>query len=405
MNEPRQPATASRHIALVTETFFPEINGVANTLTHLRQGLMQRGHRVSLVRPRQSRDMGSLVRGADKDLFSDEHLVASLPLPGYPGLQLGLSRTATLTGLWRRNRPDSVYVATQGPLGLAAVSAARRLHIPVCSGFHTNFHAYSRYYGAGFLEAILCRYGRWFHNRTDLTLVPARRTQQLLRAMGIGPTAVLNRGVDCQKFSPCKRNSSLRETWGLGANDRAILHVGRLAPEKNLQMVVACFERIRALHPRARLILVGDGPLRNRLAARHPDYIFCGIQQGEALARHYASSDVFLFPSKTDTYGNVVLEAMASGLGVVAFNDAAASEHLRHEENGMAPELGEDEGFIQSALKLLEQPTLLSRIRAGARLDALDLQWSHIIDQFAELTFNAQMRVSRNDNRQGIQVF
>lgn len=163
----------------------------------------------------------------------------------------------------------------------------------------------------------------------------------------------------------------------------------RLAAEKNLGLALACYERIRSLHPGARFILVGDGPLRNELEQRHRDYIFCGVQQDEALARHYASADLFLFPSKTDTFGNVVLEAMASGLAVVAFDDAAASEHIRHEENGMKADLADDEGFVNCALQLANQPSLLARIRARARLDALDLDWPSRIRQFERLIFNS----------------
>ncbi|MBI42597.1 glycosyltransferase family 1 protein [Marinobacter lutaoensis] len=380
--------TASRrhqHITIVSETFPPEINGVANTLRHLCQGLMQRQHRVTVIRPRQRHEIKGYVAAAGESLFSHEHVVTGLPLPGYADLRFGLTTTTRLVRLWRRERPDAVYVATQGPLGVAAVNAARRLGIPVSSGFHTNFHRYSRYYGVGMLEKLLCAYGRWFHNRTDITLVPTPKMQQVTRAMGITPTGLWSRGVDCHRFSPHKRDNALRASWGLTGNDRAVLYVGRLAAEKNLRMAVACYERIRGLHPNARFVLVGDGPLKRELRERHRDYIFCGIQRGEDLARHYASGDLFLFPSKTDTFGNVVLEAMASGLAVVAFDDAAASEHIRHEENGMKVPLDDDEGFVDCALRLADQPSLLNRLRAQARLDALDLDWPSQIEQFEHL--------------------
>lgn len=392
MRTGNQASTDMKHIVIATETFTPEINGVANTLQHLCHGLMQRGHRVSVVRPRQQNEARGAVAGAGTALFSDEYVVTGLPLPGYPDLRLGITRAATLRKLWQHNPPDAIYVATQGPLGIAAVNAAQKLGIPVSSGFHTNFHSYSKYYGAGFLEKMICSYGRWFHNRTAITLVPTRKMAQALHTMGIAPTGVWSRGVDCNRFAPHKRSAALRESWGLAPQDRAILYVGRLASEKNLQKAVACFERLRALHTRSRFVLVGDGPLRNRLAERHSDYIFCGIQQGEALARHYASGDIFLFPSKTDTFGNVVTEAMASGLAVVAYDDAAASEHIRQEENGMKAALYDDSGFIDNALKLADQPTLLNRIRAQARLDALDLNWHLQIEQFEQLVLNTPQK-------------
>jgi len=316
-----------------------------------------------------------------------------------------MTRPGFLASLWKHQRPDAIYVATQGPLGVAAVAAARRAGIPVSSGFHTNFHAYSRYYGAGFLEKLLCSYGRWFHNRTAITLVPTRKIAQTTHDMGIQPTSVWSRGVDCTRFSPHKRDAVLRQQWGLQANDRAVLYVGRLAPEKNLQMAVSCFERIRGLHPCAKFILVGDGPMRKRLAERHPDYVFAGTRRGEDLARHYASGDIFLFPSKTDTFGNVVTEAMASGLAVVAFDDAAASEHIRHEDNGMKAQLSNDEGFVDHALRLADQPTLMNRVRAQARLDALDLNWAAQVEQFEHLILNQPLRNSYNAlHKQGISL-
>lgn len=394
---------AVRHIAIVTETFPPEINGVANTLRHLCLGLMANGHRVTIVRPRQLGETAanSLVQSG---LCSSEHVVTGLPLPGYGELRFGISRIRPILKRWRKHTPDAVYIATQGPLGLSALAAARRLGIPVSSGFHTNFHTYSRYYGAGFLERFICAYLRWFHNRTALTLTPTRKVQQQLMDLGISNTGVWSRGVDCQRFAPHKRDMALRHSWGLAPEDRAVIYVGRLASEKNLQLAVSSFERLRQIHPRARFVLVGDGPLRKRLAEKHPDYIFCGMQTGEDLARHYASGDIFLFPSKTDTFGNVVPEAMASGLAVVSFNDAAAAEHIRHEDNGLKAELSDDEGFTEAALRLADQPSLLSRIRAQARLDALDLQWNLQIELFEHLILNTPKKVRSHATRTSISL-
>lgn len=392
-----------QHITIVSETFPPEVNGVANTMKHLCQGLVQRGHLVTVVRPGQQHHQKGLLDSTGNGLFSRELIVNGLPLPGYSDLQFGLARPATLKKFWRNKRPDCIYVATQGPLGVAAVSAARQLGIPVSSGFHTNFHSYSRYYGLGALERLLCAYGRWFHNRTALTLVPTRKMQLATRSMGITNTGLWSRGVDCQRFTPHKREEALRKIWGLGDNDKAILYVGRIAPEKNIKKAVTCFERIRGLHPNARFVLVGDGPSRRQLEDRHPDYIFCGTQRGEDLARHYASGDLFLFPSKTDTFGNVVLEAMASGLGVVAFDDAAAAEHIRHDENGLKAALTDDEAFINHALRLADQPSLLNRIRAQARLDALELSWNSQIEQFEQLVLTPPAQARHHGvNKQSI---
>ncbi|MFO7528483.1 MAG: glycosyltransferase family 1 protein [Marinobacter sp.] len=405
MTQTTQPNRRQQHITIVSETFPPEINGVANTLRHLCQGLMQRGHRVSVVRPRQRHEQTGSVASTGGALFNEEVVVPGLPLPGYTDLRFGFTSSRRLARLWKEERPDAVYVATQGPLGAAAVSAARRIGIPVSSGFHTNFHQYSRYYGIGALERVLCAYGRWFHNRTDITLVPTRKMQQVTRAMGIPATGLWSRGIDCHRFSPHKRDNELRRQWGLAPNDRAVIYVGRLAPEKNLRLAVACYERIRGLHPNSRFILVGDGPLRRELSERHPEYLFCGIRRGEELAKFYASGDLFLFPSKTDTFGNVVLEAMASGLGVVAFDDGAASEHIRNEENGLKVDLKDDEGFIDGALRLADQTALLGRLRNQARLDALELNWPAQIEQFEQLVLNPDNKAGYHAlNKQSISI-
>ncbi|BES72528.1 glycosyltransferase family 1 protein [Marinobacter nanhaiticus D15-8W] len=393
-----------RHIAIVTETFPPEINGVANTLGKLCEGLRQRGHRLSVVRPGQRKPASEAGTAAVQGLADRMVAVPGFPIPGYADLQFGLSTSRRLARDWKANRPDVIYVATEGPLGLMALNAARKLQIPVCSGFHTNFHSYSRHYGYGFLERMIVGYLRWFHNRTQLTLVPTRKMQSRLNGLGIQPVSVWSRGVDCDRFSPGKRDRALREGWGVGERDLAVIYVGRLAAEKNLQLAVTAFERLRNIHPRAKFILVGDGPMGKKLRDRHKDYIFCGMQRGNDLARHYASADLFLFPSKTETFGNVVTEAMASGLALVAFDDGAASEHIRSEANGIKVPLDDHGGFVDATLRLADQPSLVSHLRSQARLDALDIHWPSLIEQFENIVFNLQYRETRHAGKQSVSI-
>lgn len=381
-SQPSQQAGLHK-LAIVTDTFPPEINGVANTLRYLCEGLARQGCQVQVIRPLQQDENYLSPRqstGAQSQL-----IVRGFPLPGYPGLRFGLSGTRRILQAWQSDRPDAVYVATEGPLGWMAVSVARRLGIPVSAGFHTNFQAYCHYYRAGFLAPIIAAYLRRFHNRVDRTLVPTHKMQSQLRAAGIRGVSVWGRGVDCQRFAPTYRDDTLRGQWGLLPNDLAVIYVGRLAAEKNLHMATHTFERIRRQQPRAKFILVGDGPLRKSLQQHHPDYRFAGSQTGESLARHYASADLFLFPSKTDTFGNVVLEAMASGLGVVAFDDAGASRLLVHQVNGMKIALDADENFVKAALKLASQPSFLNSLRLQAREDAQRMDWAQLIEHFQTL--------------------
>ena len=369
----------SLHIALISETFPPEINGVANTLGRLVDGLRSRGHRVQLVRPRQEVDQ-------EQDAGNDLLLTRGWPLPGYPGLQWGQSSLHKLLRRWQRQRPDVLYIATEGPLGLSALRAARRLAIPVVSGFHTNFQQYTGHYGIGLLTRAMTNYLRWFHNRTQLTLVPSIGQKVDLQRRDFERLALLARGVDSQLFHPRRRSDALRESWGLGPDDLAVLHVGRLAAEKNLGLLVKAFHTLQKAHPqrRMRLILVGDGPLRASLQAQLPEALFCGLQRGEELAAHYASGDLFLFPSLSETFGNVVLEALASGLGVVAFDQAAAAQHIRHGHNGALARAQDEQGFIQAANDLLNDAEGLRRARLNARLHASRQGWPAIVELFEQ---------------------
>lgn len=366
----------SLHIALVSETFPPEINGVANTLGRLCQGLRERGHRLQLVRPRQ----------ADEDTPGDDDLLLTRgwPLPGYAGLQWGQSSLHKLLRRWQRHRPDVLYIATEGPLGLSALRAARRLGIPVVSGFHTNFQQYSDHYGLGLLSRLLTGYLRWFHNRSRLTLVPSPSQRLELQRRGFERLELLARGVDGRLFHPMRRSAELRAEWGLGEDEIAVLHVGRLAAEKNLQLLVRAFRSLQQSLPqrRLRLVLVGDGPLRAQLQAELPEALFCGVQRGDALAAHYASGDLFLFPSLSETFGNVVLEALASGMAVVAFDQAAAAQHIRHGHNGALATPGDETAFIEAARWLLEDAESLRRVRLNARRHAGQQGWASIVEQF-----------------------
>lgn len=377
-NPPR--SGPSLRIAVVTETYPPEVNGVAMTARHMVQGLISRYHQVQLIRPQQ----GPEDQGTSTASF-DEVLVRSVPVPRYQDLRMGLPAKAALLALWKQRRPHLVQVVTEGPLGWSAIAAARQLNLPVISDFHTNFHIYSQYYGAALMGKAIGMYLRWFHNRSHCTLVPTETMRHELADMGIRNLQVLSRGVDTQLFQPSRWNKLLRQSWGAGEHRLVALYVGRIAAEKNLLLLIDAFRHMQAARPSMKLVMVGDGPERAKLQAMHPDIIFAGMHVGEDLAEHYASADLFLFPSITETFGNVVLEAMASGLPVVAYDCAAAREHIRHGENGLRAAFDNTHAFISQAQRLVASVDDARRMGRNARLTAEKIDWNLIHDRFEQL--------------------
>ncbi len=365
--------------AIVTETYPPEVNGVALTVRGLENGLRTRGHEVSVVRPQQE--------GNDEHTRFDGSalLVRGAGLPRYPGLKFGLPATRRLVAHWRDAPPDALYVATEGPLGWSAVRAARRLGIPVATGFHTRFDAYMRDYGAAFLQQTALRWMRHFHNRADATLVPTRELQEFLQGQGFDKLVRLPRAVDATLFDPRRRDASLRDEWGLGEHDVAAIHVGRIAPEKNLELAVRAFRALQQAQPSARFVWVGDGPSREGLARDNPDFIFRGVQRGESLARHFASGDVFVFPSHSETFGNVTLEAMASGVPAVAFDYGAAREYLRDGIHGAAIRDGDDAGFVDAVTSIGNDAALRGQMRQAARQAVSALRPEQVASDFDDI--------------------
>lgn len=371
------PLRRSLRIALVTETYPPEVNGVARTVACVVEGLRARNHAVQLLRPRQIKGEQASNDGADERFH--EVLMRGLPIPRYPHLRMGMASKRSLVQLWTLRRPDIVHIATEGPLGWTALQAASYLKLPICSDFRTNFHAYSKHYGIGWLNKPIMVYLRKFHNRTQCTMVPDAGLRDELQGLGFQGVRVLARGVDTQLFDPARRSAALRESWGAAEQDPVVLHVGRLAPEKNLATLVEAFEALRQIQPRARLVLVGDGPSRAELQARLPDALFAGMRHGEDLAAHYASGDLFVFPSLTETFGNVTPEALASGLPVLAYDYAAAAQLIDNGVNGWRAPFGNAPELLRLARLLGGDLAGLRAMGLAARARAESLGWAGIV--------------------------
>ncbi|MFN5047812.1 glycosyltransferase family 4 protein [Roseateles sp.] len=401
------PLRRSLRVAMVSETYPPEVNGVARTVACVVEGLRERNHAVQLLRPRQRPGEQGAVADGDAGADFQEVLMRGLPIPRYPHLRMGMASKRSLVQLWTLRRPDIVHIATEGPLGWSALQAASYLKLPICSDFRTNFHAYSKHYGIGWLNKPILVYLRKFHNKTHCTMVPDAGLRQELEGLGFHGVRVLARGVDTRLFSPERRNPALRATWGVGEQDPVIVHVGRLAPEKNLTHLIEAFEALRQVQPRARLVLVGDGPARVELQARLPDAIFAGMRHGEDLAAHYASGDLFIFPSLTETYGNVTAEALASGLPVLAYDYAAASQLLSNGVNGWRAPLGNAAEFQRLARLMTGDVGGLRAMGLAARQRAEQLGWSSIVSTLEGIyngLVDAQGLAVRNSARTSLAI-
>jgi len=355
-------------IDIVTDTFAPDINGVAMTLGRLAEGLRLRGHRVHVIRTGE---------GAQKN----ETLAASVTLPGYKEVRVGLPESYKLRKRWLKRRPDAIYVATESLLGRSAVKAAKSLGIAVATGFHTNFHEYMDQYRLGSLQPAALAYLKRFHRHSDCTLAPSPELVERLKAECLEEVYLLGRGVDTHLFAPAKRCGSLRAGWGASADSPVAIVVGRLAAEKNLELAIDAFEEMRAIFPDLQCVLVGDGPSRGKLEEKHPWIHFSGMLSGEELARHYASADVLLFPSETETFGNVLLEGMASGLITISYDYAAAARYVRTGENGYVAEKGNREEFIRLSVEATGHHRHAG-LRHAARETTSGLGWDQVVWEF-----------------------
>ena len=358
-------------IEVVTDTYVPDVNGVAFSLGRLCTGLRERGHRVEIIR-------------SGKSHGPCETTVLSWPLPGYWEVKVGAPWPGELRRRWAKHRPDVIYVAIETPLGFSAAAAALRLGIPVVGGFHTNFCEYLQKYGAGWVGQQVWRYQKWFHQRLARTLVPSPDAREKLVQAGFTKVGVLGRGVDTTMFHPAHRSEAVRRSFGVEGESPIALVVGRVASEKNIGLAIRAFSRMRDRCPGMVGVVIGDGPARAKLQRAHPQVKFPGYLLGRELAACYASADILLFPSETETFGNVLLEGMASGLAVLGYDYAAAGWHGRDGGNLLKVAKGDEAAFLAAADRLLD-PALREPLARGALLTATGLAWPGIVAELEDI--------------------
>jgi len=360
-------------VAIVTENFLPKIDGVTRTLSKALEHLRAHGHRAIVLGP-----AGAPRRYAGAHVFT----APGVPIPFYPELRLLLPPPAFATCL-QRFRPDVVHVADPMVLGAAGIRWARRLGIRLISSYHTNLSAYCGYFHLGALERPLWSYRRHLHNACDVTLCPSRSTAQMLVQQGFERVEVWTRGVDATLFAPEWRSDSWRAAVAGDPARPIVLYVGRLSHEKNLLALVRAFRQCHASRAPAaggapHLVLVGDGPARQDIeeALAGMPATFTGYLRGLALAQAYASADVFAFPSLTETFGQVVLEAQASGLPVVGFAAEGIRDVVANGVSGMLVGPGDVAAFAHTLQSLLAAPEARTRLGVAGRARAVELSWA-----------------------------
>ena len=359
-------------VCLVTETYFPQLNGVSRTLGQLVRHLSEQGDTVQLVHP----DYGE-VPAPERT-----QRVRSINLPFYKELYLPLPPFAGALRAIDAFAPDLVHVATEATLGLAVLRHALRRRVPIVSSFHTNFDQYSAHYRIGFASGTIWRYLRWFHNRTLETYVPSRATIADLEQRGFERLVLWPRGVEHTLFRPDRPGrDALRARLGFTAENVVVAYVSRIAAEKNVRYLADALALVERERPEARFLFVGDGPARADLERRMGENArFVGYQRGEDLADHYAAADLFAFSSLTETFGNVVLEALASGLPVVALRAGGVGETVRNGETGALLDPAESpRAFADALVRYIDDAGLRRQTAEAARAYACRQGWDAIM--------------------------
>ncbi|HAX74110.1 MAG TPA: glycosyltransferase family 1 protein [Firmicutes bacterium] len=370
-------------VAIFTDTYLPQVNGVSQTIKRMTQYYRTKNIPYIIISP---------------ECFVDEAQPSnvsflSVPLLIYPECRITFPNMFRLNRILHAFKPTLIQCMTEFNLGLCGLWYAKKYNIPSVSNYSTNFDQYLNYYHLKSMNGPLWSYLRWFHNQHALTLCPSNVTKQYLLDNGVQDISIFTRGVDLKQFSPTFRDSNLRKE--LGISDKiALLYVGRLAPEKNLDVLRQSFEALlQQFKERIVLIVTGDGPLMNEMVATFPkETIFTGYKTGADLSKLYASCDLFVFPSQTETLGNVVLEANASGLPVVGVNAGGVANLITNQLNGYLAKPNDIESFTNCVKKLITNDVLRFSMSMQGVEFAKRQDWTQILDELVTL----QYQVSKN---------
>lgn len=365
-----------KRIALFTSAYSYIVDGVSLTLNRLVAFLEDHGADVLVFAP--------TIPDPPIEAAGTFDPVRSIAAPGRPEY-----RVAGILSVSQRKRlgdfrPDLIHIATPDILGLYGLRMARRMKVPVVTSYHTHFTSYLAYYRLGVFESVLWWYLRAYYNRVQHVYVPTPTMATLLGRHGIRDGVRLwPRGVETDRFNPRERDTAWRRSQGFADDDVVISFVSRLVAEKGLDVFAETLGELDRLGVRYRTLVVGDGPVRGDLESRLPDARFVGHLEGHDLARAYASSDVFVFPSLTETFGNVTLEAMASGLPTVCADAPGSDALVRAGRTGYLVD-GTDQGeFARRIATLVDDPDLRHRMGLAAREEAERYAWPVVLGRIA----------------------
>jgi phosphatidylinositol alpha 1,6-mannosyltransferase len=365
-------------IALFSEVYWPMVSGVGVTLLRLTKALEGRGHQVRVYSAAYPLPKGQPDR-------PEVHRSPSIPLFLYPDVHWAFPRLRDVIADAARFRPDVVHVATEFALGLAGLKAARQLSLPLVASAHTDYDKYAARYGVDWALRLGWHYLRWFYGQAHSVLCPSRIYEQHLHSRGVTHTGVWSRGVDPAWFHPRFRTEAYRKALGVGPNDLLVTYIGRIAREKNLALLMEAWDALAPHRGSAQLALVGRGPLEDEIRRREiPGVHVLGLMHDRDLSEAYASADIFVFPSATETFGNSLLEAMGSGLPPLAAAAGGVLEFAQHGRNAWLVAPNSAPAIAQGLRRLIHDSSLRRTLADGALQTARERAWDEVYDRLLE---------------------
>lgn len=362
-------------IALFSEVYWPMVSGVGVTLLRLTDALRDRGHEIRVYTATYPLPAGQPDR-------PEVHRSPSVPLFLYPDVQWAFPRIREVTEDLSRFRPDVVHLATEFSLGVAGIKSARQLQLPIIASAHTDYDQYAARYGVPWALRAGWHYLRWFYGQAHRVLCPTRIYEEHLHSHGVTNTGLWSRGLDPDVFHPRFRSNAYRERFGVGPGDLLVTYIGRLAREKNLDLLLEAWDMLAPERGSAQLVLVGRGPLEDEIREREvPGVHVPGLLHGRELSEAYASADLFAFPSGTETFGNSLLEAMGSGLPSLVAAAGGVLEFSEHGENAWLVQPDSAPAIADGLGRLLQDHALRRRLSRGALESARQRDWNTVYDR------------------------